>query len=508
LDVPRVEPIKVGKQRQLFLDDYLIEKMDKLTRRVCPITKYEGNPVIVKETEREPALLLLYGSVIYDDQEKMYKAWCFGGGGVFYFTSTDGIRWERPQFDMFAAFDGRPSNRVVLSGHPLHHRGADKAWQTYLKGARKEECLAKSWRMFLELFGVTKDLPASDPALRYRMGFLYHEQGYTGPHKSPFHGNERRGLGVAFSPDGIHWTPAQDDPVTYATVDGQTHWFFDDQSNRYVLYGRTKHIAPEVQAKYGANPNFKYHWGRAVARAESADFIHWTPDMGQLILSTDIKDGPMEEIYSMHVFPYEGLYVGLVQVFHNYPERVYLDIRLAVSRDNIHFQRLSDRSPFISVGGVGAWDRFNNSVANSRPIVVGEDLRFYYSGRNVVHGSAFRQADNGRSWPNAVQGAVGFGTVKRDRFAAIEATFDAGTLRTRPLLFQGTRLHVNAGLKFGSLSVALIGTSGKVEEKATIQGQDGIDILVPLKRLSRCAGAPVRLEFTLTNGQLYAFWLD
>jgi hypothetical protein len=47
-----------------------------------------------------------------------------------------------------------------------------------------------------------------------------------------------------------------------------------------------------------------------------------------------------------------------------------------------------------------------------------------------------------------------------------------------------------------------------VPVKATIQGQGGIDILVPLTKLARCAGSPVRLEYAVTNGQLYAFWLD
>ena len=33
---------------------------------------------------------------------------------------------------------------------------------------------------------------------------------------------------------------------------------------------------------------------------------------------------------------------------------------LAVSRDGRRFERLSDRRPFIPVGQVGEWDRFNN----------------------------------------------------------------------------------------------------------------------------------------------------
>jgi len=105
------------------------------------------------------------------------------------------------------------------------------------------------------------------------------------------------------------------------------------------------------------------------------------------------------------------------------------------------------------------------------------------------------------------ESAVGFGTIARDRFAAIEATFDPGVLRTRPLLLAGRRLHVNAGLKFGAMTVALLDPQGRAVEKASVRGQDGIDLAVPLK-LDAAAGKPARLEFTITNGQLYSFWVD
>jgi hypothetical protein len=48
--------------------------------------------------------------------------------------------------------------------------------------------------------------------------------------------------------------------------------------------------------------------------------------------------------------------------------------------------------------------------------------------------------------------------------------------------------------------------NGKGIQKATIEAQDDIDLVVPLK-LAGLAGTPVRLEFTIVNGQLYSFWI-
>ena len=48
------EPIQIGKERQLFLDDHLIEHTEHLVRRVQPAKKHEANPLIVPKEEWEP----------------------------------------------------------------------------------------------------------------------------------------------------------------------------------------------------------------------------------------------------------------------------------------------------------------------------------------------------------------------------------------------------------------------------------------------------------------------
>jgi len=496
------EPVRIGTQRQLFLDAHLIEWRDKMARRVCPVRKHPANPVIRPEEDWEPAGYVTYGSVLYDEQEGIYKAWCQGQGkpwahrheecevqgGMFYFVSEDGVGWERPPLDV-VPIDGRATNIVAL-GHAATH--------------------AKRWPYCYELFGVSKDSADPDPSRRYKMGYLYLERDYHGPLEHPHHRGQLRALGVALSPDGIHWRDLCE-PVTLATSDGATHWLRDPATGRWVLYGRAKHIAPEVRALHGDDRFFQVqHAGRAVRRAQSEDFLHWTPEQGELVLAVDALDGHGDEIYGMNVFPYEGIYIGLVQMFHNYPDRLYLDVQLAVSRDGVHFQRLSDRSPFIPVGGVGAWDRFNNSLANNPPLRVGDELRFYYAGRNYLHSGFLKSPDNGGDCDIRFRAAVGLGTIKLDRFAAMQASFEAGTLRTKPLIFEGRRLHLNAAVEFGTLEVRVLDADGEPLEgmQAIVTGQDAVDIPVALAGLEALRGRPVRLEFVLRNGRLYSFWFD
>ena len=495
-------PIPIGSRRQLFLDGHLIEWRDRMTRRVCPATKSSENPVIRPREDWEPAGYVAYGSVLYDAEERLYKAWvnsvgeprghahgdCSAKGGLFHFISEDGIHWERPELDVFP-LEGRPTNIVALSRHSDHPR---------------------CWPYCYELFGVSLDPTDPEPSRRYKLGYLYLNRDYHGPLEDARHPGELRALGVALSPDGVHWTNVED-PVTQATRDGATHWFYDRGRGRFVLYGRGRHVDPAVQRLYGERLFFqRNNSGRAVKRAESEDFLHWTPDQGELVLAVDALDGPGDEIYGMSVFPYEGIYIGLVQMFHNYEDRLYLDVQLAVSRDSVHFERLSDRSAFIPVGGVGAWDRFNNSVANSEPIAAGDELRFYYGGRNYLHSGVLKGPDNGAQADIPFRAGVGMGTIKRDRFAALEASFEAGTLRTKPLVFEGARLHVNADVEFGLLEVTVLDADGGPLEgmRARVRGQDSVDVPVPLDGLAALSGKPVRLEFTLQNGHLYSFWVE
>ena len=495
------EPIRIGRQKQLFLDNHLVHWTDKLQLKVNPVAKHADNPLIRPESDWEPNSYIMPGTVIYDAQDRIYKLWCIGYGpsamddlksnisGCYYFTSSDGIHWSRPELDVAEAA-GHKLNLVApsddgVSQHRLPHSST--------------------------LMVVGKDLKEVDPARRYKMAYLYMIRNYDGPNQCRFHRGQLRALAAAFSPDGIHWTPYGDNPVSYAIVDGGGFWFQHPDTGRFNYYGRTKYHDPEFLARYGADKQFQsYNWGRAVTRITSDDFVRWTPEFGDLAIAVDAVDGPGDEIYSMAVFPYEGIYLGLVQMFHNYPERVWLEIQLAVSRDGRHFQRLTDRSPFIPVGRVGEWDRFNTAIAGA-PVRVGDDLIFYFSGRLAVHGGRYSGNDNGSGKGLRFRAGIGAGLVKLDRFAGLEATFDTGKVRTKSVVLDGGTLHLNANVRYGKLNIVVLDDKKRLPIEgleAEVQEMDSTDIAMPLKGLEKLKETPVRLEISVTNGKLYSLWMS
>ena len=490
------DTIPLDATRQLFLDDYVVASAKNVRRVIHSARKFSGNPVLDNG--------ILYGSVIRDGSK--YRMWYFAGHAVAYAESLDGIAWVKPEFD-FVPMGGRRTN--LIAGR---RAGSGSHQETLPAGTSPEV----AWPHFYELFGVYKDAADPAPSRRYKMGVLDLDFEYKGTAGDPFHEGQRRGLGVSASGDGIHWTVLREF-ATEAICDGGTHWMFDPSRRKYILYGRTKFLPPETAEAWGFNgpPGLRiapalhqwiqgHTWGRAVARLESPDFLEWDYTRGgtaPVVIAPDTGGLPGDEPYDMMVFPYEGIYIGLVKVYHNLPDDPTLDVQLTVSRDTRHFARVGDRTPFLPVGNVGEWDRFNHSLPTNPPIAVGDELRFYYSGSNVRH-SPYSGPD---SAPRT--DAIGFASIPRDRFVSLAASFDSGVVLTKRLKIAGAAFHVNAKADFGEILVEALDEAGRVTAASRPLRRDALDIPIEWQTgVPPKAGDTVALRFTLKNAHLFALW--
>jgi hypothetical protein len=227
-------------------------------------------------------------------------------------------------------------------------------------------------------------------------------------------------------------------------------------------------------------------------------------------MTADLEDKPGTEIYSVLVFPYESVYIGLVQTLLALPDVPAVDVQLAVSRDGVHFTRVGEgplegsapasRLPFIANGRVGSWDRFNQSLASNPPIAQGDELRFYYAGRTYRH-APYDGKDTG---PRA--GCIGLATIPRDRFVSLDASFDGGEILTKALTLKGKRLHLNANSDFGEINVEALDTTGQSIARSKPIRRDNLDTLIEWEG-GEIRGAVV-LRITLKNACLYALWCD
>ena len=58
--------------QHLFVDNWHVWKLDDITRTLHVMERFERNPVLRPEKPWECPRVLLHGSVIYDDDEKIF----------------------------------------------------------------------------------------------------------------------------------------------------------------------------------------------------------------------------------------------------------------------------------------------------------------------------------------------------------------------------------------------------------------------------------------------------
>jgi hypothetical protein len=132
---------------------------------------------------------------------------------------------------------------------------------------------------------------------------------------------------------------------------------------------------------------------------------------------------------------------------------------------------------------------------------VGDDLRIYYGNRIYRHSPYVGNDTSIRA------GGIGFATVKRDRFVSLEASFDGGTIVTKPLKLAGNQLHLNAKSDYGEIMIEVLDLAGKHVSTSRPIRRDSLDTVVewdgdPPEKVN----GPVVLRITLKNACLYALW--
>lgn len=456
---------EVGTRKQLALDPAFLERSENITLELHHPVKFDRNPVLTP-TEPWEGEHITYGTVIFDEQEQIFKMWyqtfsdsAYAAGDykrtsyICYARSRDGKTWEKPRLGLIA-FQGSRENNIVLEGYGHY---------------------------ILDGCAVIKDVSDPDPRRRYKL--FFYDTVAPG----------REGICVAFSPDGIRWEKHVGNPLF--TGHYTVYAFRDDIRERYVVLHKTYLLPRGVES----NPTVRMGMGvRVVVLRESADLRTWSPPI--IVLRPDEEDPRDVDFYGMAAFPYEGMFIGLLNIFHN-NDRI-MEIELTYSRDHIFWHRT--RRTFLPTGPRGAFDSY--MVVARPPLVVGDEIWIYYSARNAPHYLPERKAEH--------RGTVGLAKLRLDGFASLRAGEAEGVLVTKPFVLQGEHLLLNARTDPGGYIVVevLDRTSRPIEgltrsETLPFQG-DALKQEVRWsagRTLRDLRGQVVRFRFWLRRAEVYAF---
>ena len=340
---PEIIPIDLG--RQLFVDNFLIERTDMERRSYIP-RKMSLNPILKPETELEqgtygiPGASAKDGGVWWDPKDQLFKMWYEAGWlhRMAYSTSKDGIHWERPNLDVVPG-----TNQIV------------------------PEIVADSSTVWLDHF-------TKNPEERFKM-FLRSPNSIPGS-------TERFNYGFSMvSPDGIHWGK----PVKTGPCGDRSTMFYNPFRQKWVYSLRNPENINRVPIG-----RFRYYH-------EHSNFLEgakWTKEDLIFWLGADYRDDPdpyigdKAQLYNLSAVPYESIMLSLPQI-HLGPsnERCreagvpkITELKVAYSRDGFYWDR-TDRHTFIPAERKeGSWDRGYVQSVGGLCTIVGDQLWFYYIG--------------------------------------------------------------------------------------------------------------------------------
>ncbi|MCA9024058.1 MAG: hypothetical protein KDA86_02475 [Planctomycetaceae bacterium] len=288
----------------------------------------------------------------------------------------------------------------------------------------------------------------------------------------------KKGLYVFQSPDGIRWELMADEPViTEGAFDSQNLAFWDAVTGQYVDYHR-----------YFANGV------RAISMCTSDDFLHWTEPV-----PLTYPGQPHQHLYTNAIRPYPRaphIRIGFPTRF--LPEHEQVEPVFMSSRDGLTFHRFNDAVIPQSAPEDRDGNR-SNYMTNGLLSLPGNDREY-----SVYATEAYYTGPDSR---------VRRFTYRVDGFASAHAGTDGGTLTTKPLTFDGSKLVINyAAGEAGNVQVELLqedGTPAPGYELAAAPSLTGDEIAQAVTwtgkdNVSELKGKPVQIRFHLKNADLYS----
>jgi hypothetical protein len=483
MNVP--DPSKV-----LFLDLDAVESLENLVQTVCEATKHPDNPILplgrADEWDAMQARPWESRTVLFDEDEGVFKCWYAGADlsterwwATGYAVSEDGLHWHKPRLGLIE-YRGSKHNNMCLDG-----------WGP-----------------------IVQDDDEPDPAKRYKMLL-------KGPLTTE---GWEKGVRPAYSPDGIHWTQGQGYPIPGSAMGKPDIVVLlkddldPDPARRYKMVWQdlvpaTKPGPPKVRGKFMA-------WG--------PDLEHLEPSPANPILTP--SGGLGQENHFLMLSRYAGRWVMLYECGWYVPNglgnngQYAADVRLAVSHDGEHFQRVNPAQKVIPRGDRGQWDD-GFIVISEKPVIRDDTIFLYYCGQGEDWtgwpGSNMPEAYPWPSTGSVRLSRMGLATLRLDGFVCLETSDQetVGTVTTKPVSLPDsiTGLTVNVGsvqVNRSFVTIAVLDAasdepvSGFAHEDCRPVDRDSVHLPVGWKAgdLIALAGRRVKLQFRLVGAaRLYAY---
>lgn len=457
--------VRLGSRKHLFIDDALIEHMENVRLTANPPRSFQVTDFRC-DKPWEPAPRFGPGipdiCSVFDDGHQLRMLYTNGGmwGGkphcVCLTTSKDGLHWEKPELGV-VYWEGSTENNIIL------------------RNASQGSALMDS-------------NPNETPERRYKYIAWCMNRGFY----------------VFTSPDCVHWR--RNETLTFPfEPDGSIAAFWDDQCGVYRGYLRA--LVPGR--------------GRQIARAEAREILKpWpfkpsrTPQF-HVWLAPKPSGGELPVLETGgEVYRFKGIkYPWAPDAYLAFPWRhvQQKNVRpgsfLMTSRDGQRWRRYEP--PYYFASG---WELNGRKVIEALMehgiVRRGDEIWQFGTVRFTEHGGAlYGGVEHEGGYHDRLLRLV----QRLDGFVSLDAGKATGTVTTRPLMFEGSKLELNIAAS-GSARVALLDESDKPLDGFGLDDCDPIQVDSVRQTVtwrgrpdvSPLAGKVVRVRFELTDAKLYA----
>lgn len=352
-----------------------------------------------------------YPNVIYDREEEIYRCYY-----TLFLSDPDsaGTPLEERGKKNYTPGPERITGLCYACSKDGVHWEKPELGMVEFEGSRKNNILYS----YVHGTGVFLDEEEKNPDRRYKL--------VTKVDYAPGCGY----MAVGFSRDGIHFGELRKWKGGQPQADTHNFVFRDPGTGRFVLITRIWRNGQRIAAK-----------------CESNDFLTWSEPV-EIFRGRGFED----QIYSMPVFVYNGLYLGIPSVYHegDTAEENYdtVDLRLAYSVNLANWEEAVAGENFMDRGkGRYPDGEFDcGCIYAAAPVMEGERLYFYYMGGNGCH-TNFRETSFSR------------GYIEKDCFVSYRQkdTAQEAVLATNPFFFYGKKLSflMRAGTESSVVAEAL-----------------------------------------------------
>ena len=476
--VVAAEGVDISCGRQLFVDDYLVESSEGVVRHWNSPVKVEDPIVWPGNAAADGGVTITCatdGGLWWDPTRRKFRLWYQAGwcGDICYAESADGLEWNFPDLG------------IVPGTNRLFEKDDIDSW-----------C-------------VSPDYAAANPYAHWNL----HVSACGNPSDD----------GLWTSSDGLYF-----DSIGVAGRSGdRSTSYYDPFRAVWVFSLRDFRDGVGRCRSYFASRQFggegcRWRWTgqNSEGDVQSAKFRD-CPEQEPWLVATN---GLQRSLYSFSAVAYESVMLGVMEILYGslgdngkcsmagMPKQTGL--HFCFSRDGKTYEPRSDADIAPSGWGSGKWDTGYLSCVGGICVIKDERLWFYYSG---LRGDGCR-LNKGDEWHlNGMysNGSIGAATLRRDEFAGMVAD-GRGEILTKPVVFSGKHLFVNAECRFGSVAAEVVDEEGKAVEGFAFADCEAFAKADSTKTelrfrggdLSAFAGKPVRFRFRLHCGTLYSFWVS